>query len=165
MSNRKGTKNMNDGGNEYGPQSRQRVATPNAGSILTPPNRNIQRETTMSSPKVTKRATSRNFQEQPQEATQGGGNNQSRFVDRTQSQRQQGSDYSEQENESDHGQEMQETRIRRGKIIQRQVSEDEKYSSNPQRESTKDREQFFKEQLGLMEQELNRVRIENLNLT
>jgi hypothetical protein len=60
---------------------------------------------------------------------------------------------------------MEETRIRRGKNIQRQVSEDEKYRSNPQRESTKDREQFFKEQLGLMEQELNRVRIENLNLT
>jgi hypothetical protein len=85
-------------------------------------------------------------------------------VERTQIQRDQESEDSGQENDSDRGQEIEQTRTRRGNNVQRQVSEDEKYRSNSQRNSAEDREQFFQDQLSLMEQELTRVRMENLNL-
>ena len=74
----------NDRGNDYGPQSRQKGGTSNAGPMFTPTNRTIQGGVTRSAPKLARREPARNFQEATQYQERGGGNHQSQLVDRTQ---------------------------------------------------------------------------------
>jgi hypothetical protein len=86
-------------------------------------------------------------------------------MDMTQIRRKQGNISSETESDSDHGKREEETRSQRSRYVPRQAPREEKYHSSAQHDSTKDREQFFQDQLQLMADELKRVRMDNLNLT
>ena len=155
----------NDEGNDYGPQSRQKGSTPNAGPMSTPTSRTTQGGVARSAPKPVRHEPKRNFQEVAQVQERRGGQQQSQFVDKTLIRRRQGNDSSETESDSDHDKREEVTRSQRGSDARRQVPREMKYHSGAQQESSKEREEFFRDQLQLMAEELTRVRMDNLNLT